>query len=197
MPVFNYPDYYINSLRNAVCSNPIATSAAAANCAASNVDEDSPLTFPRIRNNSAYELDADEVRNTLEGMTRNALFGDLAVLRDRQLGPTASCTTCSNPVDSAVSNNTAINAAECISQSDRDLASLLEMDGARVRDILYDMIRTRNEVLAHDRQYRPRSRMSHSDVLSKLEDDYRRWEVERIKKLISSKATIRYRIEVK
>lgn len=48
---------------------------------------------------------------------------------------------------------------------------------------------------------RPRSReraaMSHPDVLRKLEEDYRKWEVERIKKLISSKATIRYRIEVK
>lgn len=195
MPVFNYPDYYVNSLRNAVCSN-----ADMSRCDASNSAEhssQSTLTFPRIRNNSAYELDADEVRNTLEGMTRNAVFGDLAVLRDRQFGPTASCTTCSNPVANAVSDNTAINAAECISQRDRDIASLLEMDGARVRDILSDMIRTRNEVLVHDRQYRPRSRMSHSDVLSKLEDDYRRWEVERIKKLISSKATIRYRIEVK
>jgi hypothetical protein len=74
-------------------------------------------------------MDVDVVRNTLEGMTQNAVFGDLAVLRERQ--------------------------------------------------------------------FRAAAAMSHSNVLRKLEDDYRRWEVERIKKLISSKATIRYRIEVK
>ena len=133
MPVFNYPDYHINSIRNAVCSNPIATSAAASRCAASNVDEDSPLTFPRIRNNSVYEMDADSIRNTLESMAPNAVFGDLAVLRDRQ--------------------------------------------------------------------FRPRSRERADELLrkmqSKLEDNYRKWEVERIKRLISSKATLRYRIEVK
>jgi hypothetical protein len=123
MPVFNYPYYLINSIRNAVCSNPIATSAAAANCAAS----DPVLTFPRIRNNSAYAMDVDSVRNTLEGMTQNAVFGDLAVLRDIQ----------------------------------------------------------------------SRAAMSHADVLRKLEADYRKWEVERIKRLISSKATLRYSIEVK
>lgn len=130
MPVFNYPDYYVNSLRNAICSNPIATSAAAANCAASNSDErfcQTP-TFPRIRNNSAYAMDVDSVRNTLEGMTQNAVFGDLAVMRDRHFSP-------------------------------------------------------------RDRY--------HADILRRLEDDYRRWEAERIKKLISSTATIRYIIEVK
>jgi hypothetical protein len=124
MPVFNYPDYHINSIRNAVCSNPVATSAAAANCAAS----DPVLTFPRIRNNSAYARDIDEVRNTLEGMTSNAVFGDLAVMRDR-----------------------------------------------------YFSLRDRY----------------HADILRRLKDDYRKWEVERIKKLISSKATIRYIMEVK
>ena len=128
MPVFNYPDYYVNSIRNAVCSNPIATSVAASRCAASNVDEDSPLTFPRIRNNSVYAMDADSIRNTLESMAPNAVFGDLAVLRDRYFSP-------------------------------------------------------------RDRY--------HADILRRLEDDYRKWEVERIKKLISSKATIRYIVEVK
>lgn len=126
MPVFNYSDY-ADDLRNVICSNPIAE--IAANCAASNP----VLTFPRIRNNSAYAMDVDSVRRTLESMAPNAVFGDLAAL--------------------------------------------------------------------HERQFRPRSReraaMSHPDILRKLEDDYRKWEVERIKKLISSKATIRYRIEVK
>lgn len=125
MPVFNYPDYYVNSLRNAVCSNPIATSTAAANCAASN----SAPTFPRM----SIRMDIDSMRNTLESMAPNAVFGDLAVLRDRQ--------------------------------------------------------------------FRPRSRERAAELLrklqGKLEDDYRKWEVERIKKLISSKATIRYIMEVK
>lgn len=124
MPVFNYSDY-TNELRDIVCSNPIITSAAAANCAAS----DPVLTF---RNNSAYEMDRDSVRNTLESMTPNAVFGDLAVLRDRQ--------------------------------------------------------------------FRPRSRERAAELLrnlqGKLEDDYRKWEVIRINKLIRSKA-IRYIVEVK
>lgn len=129
MPVFNYPDYYVNSLRNAVCSNPIATDTAAANCAASN----SAPTFPRIRNNSAYAMDVDRMRNTLESMAPNAVFGDLAVLRDRQFIP-------------------------------------------RSRERAEELLRK---------------------LQGKLEDDYRKWEVERIKKLISSKATIRYIMEVK
>ena len=129
MPVFNYPDYYVNSLRNAVCSNPIATDAAAANCAAS----DSVLTFPRIRNNSVYAMDVERMRNTLESMAPNAVLGDLAVLRDRQFIPRS---------------------------------------------------RERADVLLRKLQ-------------GKLEDDYRKWEVERIKRLISSKATLRYSIEVK
>lgn len=128
MPVFNYPDYYINSLRNAVCSNPIATSAAATNCAASNP----VLTFPRIRNNSAYAMDIDSVRNTLESMAPT-VFGDLAVLRDRQFIP-------------------------------------------RSRERADELLRK---------------------LQGRLEDNYRKWEVERIKSLISSKATIRYRIEIK
>lgn len=127
MPVFNYSDY-TNELRDIVCSNPIATSAAAANCVAS----DPVLTFPRIRNNSAYAMDVDSVRRTLESMTPNAVFGDLAVLRDRQ--------------------------------------------------------------------FRPRSRERAAELLrnlqGKLEDDYRKWEVIRINKLIRSKA-IRYIVEVK
>ena len=128
MPVFNYPDY-ADDLRNVICSNPIATSAAAANCAAS----DPVLTFPRIRNNSAYAMDVDSVRNTLESMAPSAVLGDLAVL--------------------------------------------------------------------HERQFRPRSRERADELLrklqGKLEDNYRKWEVERIKRLISSKATIRYIMEVK
>lgn len=129
MPVFNYPDYHINSIRNAVCSNPLATSAAAANCAAS----DPVLTFPRIRNNSVYAMDADSIRNTLESMAPNAVLGDFSSELDRQFIP-------------------------------------------RSRERATELLRK---------------------MQGKLEDDYRRWEVERIKKLISSKATIRYRIEVK
>lgn len=56
------------------------------------------------------------------------------------------------------------------------------------------------EVL-RDRQFIPRSRERADELLrkmqGKLEANYRRWEVERIKRLISSKATMRYRIEVK
>lgn len=119
MPVFNYSDH-ANELRDIVCSNPIITG----DISASNLDErfSSTPTFPRIRNNSAYTMDVDSVRNTLEGMTRNAVF-----VQDRYM----------------------------------------------------------------------RSVMSRAAVLRKLEEDYRRWEVARIKILISSKATIRYRIEVK
>ena len=129
MPVFNYPDHHINSLRNAaICSNPIATDAAAANCA----DSNPVLTFPRIRNNFAYAMDIDSVRNTLESMAPNAVFGDLAGLRDIQI----------------------------------------------------------------------RSAMSHAanaiaTMLHNKKENRRRWELERIKRLLSSKATIRYRIEVK
>lgn len=130
MPTFNYPDY-ANEIRNIICSNPIAVAVASASrCDASNSDEhfsQSP-TFPRIRNNSAYAMDVDSVRNILEGMTQNAVFGDLAVLRDRH--------------------------------------------------------------------FSPRSRY-HADVLRNLDDCYSRLEAERLKKLISSKATIRYSIEVK
>lgn len=125
MPVFNYQDY-ADDLRNVICSNPIAE--VAANCAASN----SVLTFPRIRNNSAYAMDVDSVRRTLESMTPNAVFGDLAVLRDRQFIP-------------------------------------------RSRERAAELLR---------------------NLQGKLEDDYRKWEVVRINKLIRSKA-IRYRIEVK
>ena len=138
MPVFNYSDY-TNELREIICSNPIvnAVSTAASSCtASSHLDErfsQSPTFPPRIRNNSAYAMDVDSVRRTLESMAPNAVFGDLAVLRDRQ--------------------------------------------------------------------FRPRSRERAAELLrnlqGKLEDDYRKWEVERIKKLISSKATIRYRIEIK
>jgi hypothetical protein len=78
------------------------------------------------------------------------------------------------------------------------------MNVASVRNTLESM--APNAVLGdlavlHERQFRPRSResaaISHPDVLRKLEEDYRKWEVERIKRLISSKATIRYSIEVK
>ena len=132
MPVFNYSDYSNNELHDIVCSsNPIAiaTSVAAFRGNAINAAP----TFPRIRNNSAYAMDVDSVRRTLESMTPNAVFGDLAVLRDRQ--------------------------------------------------------------------FRPRSRERADELLRKLqgrlEDNYRKWEVERIKRLISSKATIRYILEVK
>lgn len=78
-------------LREVVTANAAACadSAVASICAASNSDEhfSQSLTIPRIRNNSAYAMDVDSVRNTLEGMTRHAVFGDLAVLRDRQLSP--------------------------------------------------------------------------------------------------------------
>lgn len=124
MPVFNYPDYYVNSIRNAVCSNPIATSAAAANCAASN----SAPTFPRIRNNSAYAMDIDEVRNTLEGMARNTVF---------------------------VTQN-----------------------------------RWYRHIMSHAANYR-------RSLFGKMQEDHRRMELGYIKILLSSKATIRYRIEVK
>lgn len=122
MPGFNYPDYP-NELRDIICSNPILGTVAS-RCDASNSDgyfSQSP-TFPRVRNNSAYTMDVDSVRNTLEGMTQNAVF-----VQDRHM----------------------------------------------------------------------RAVMSRSDILRKLEEDYRRLEVECIKRLISSKATIRYRIEVK
>ena len=125
MPVFNYSDY-ANDRRNVICSNPIAE--IVASCTASN----SAPTFPRIRNNSAYAMDIDSVRNTLESMAPNAVFGDLAGLRDIQT----------------------------------------------------------------------RSAMSHAanaiaTMLHNKKENRRRWELERIKRLLSSKATIRYRIEVK
>lgn len=124
MPVFNYSDY-ANDRRNVICSNPIAE--IVASCTASN----SAPTFPRIRNNSAYAMDIDSVRNTLESMAP-AVFGDLAGLRDIQT----------------------------------------------------------------------RSAMSHAanaiaTMLHNKKENRRRWELERIKRLLSSKATIRYRIEVK
>lgn len=131
MPVFNYSDY-ADDLRNVICSNPIATSATATNCAASNyLDErfSRTPTFPRIRNNSAYAMDADSVRRTLESMAPNAVFGDLAVLRDRQ--------------------------------------------------------------------FIPRSRERASELLRKLREDDRRFELVRIKALRIYKATIRYIVEVK
>ena len=124
MPVFNYSDYS-NELRDIICSNPIA-SLAASRCAASNIDEN-------LSQIPAYAMDVDRMRNTLESMAPNAVFGDLAVLRDRQFIPRS---------------------------------------------------RERADVLLRKLQ-------------GKLEDDYRKWEVERIKKLISSKATIRYIMEVK
>lgn len=123
MPVFNYSDYAAD-LRNVICSNPIA-SLAASRCAASNIDEN-------LSQIPAYAMDVDRMRNTLESMAPT-VFGDLAVLRDRQFIPRS---------------------------------------------------RERADVLLRKLQ-------------GKLEDDYRKWEVERIKKLISSKATIRYRIEIK
>lgn len=121
LPSVRNVDDFAAGMREIVCSAPLRTG----NTASNFLDErfsQSP-TFPRIRNNSAYTMDVDSVRNILEGMAQQN-----TVMREP------------------------------------------------------------------DRQLRP---MSRSDILRKLEDDYRRWEVERIKKLISSKATIRYRIEVK
>lgn len=133
-------DGFTVDLRDIICSNPIldTPSAVASRCDASNLDEhfsQSP-TFPRVRNNSAYAMDVDSVRNTLEAMTQNAVFGDLAVLRDRQF-----------------------------------------------RSVRY------NADLLHT--------LSRDALSRKLEDDYRKRKVERIKKLISSKVTIRYIMEVK
>lgn len=81
-------DGFTVDLRDVVTANAVAcaTSAVAYRCDASNLDahfSQSP-TFPRIRNNSAYAMGVDSVRNTLEAMTPNAVFGDLAVLRARQ-----------------------------------------------------------------------------------------------------------------
>jgi hypothetical protein len=128
MPVFNYSDY-AEDLRNIICSNPIATSVAASRCNAINAAARMSQNDRISDISSCFEMDVDSMRNTLESMTPNAVFGDLAVLRDRQ--------------------------------------------------------------------FIPRSRERTEELLRKLKDDYRRWELARIKILLSSKATIRYSIEVK
>lgn len=173
MPVFDYSEYD-RDLRNIVCSNPIldAVPTVSSRCNISNfLDErfaQSP-TFPHIRNNSAYAMDVDSVCNILEGIAQNTISSDAAV-----------------------------RAAECISRDDRiiNIASSLTS-----HNILEGM--TQNAVCgdAAVMQDRPIRRMSRAAFLrklqGKLEEDYRRWEVERIKRLISSKATVRYIIEVK
>lgn len=119
IPSVRNVDDFAAEMREIVCSAPLRTG----NTASNFLDErfsQSP-TFPRIRNNSAYTMDVDSVRNVLEGMT-----GDAAVMQNRQLRP-----------------------------------------------------------------------MSHAEALRKLDEDCRRAVLQQIKILISSKATIRYRIEVK
>lgn len=199
MPVFDYSEYD-RDLRNIVFSNPIldATSAVASRCTVSNfLDErfsQSP-TFPRICNNSAYAMDVDSVSNTLESMTQNAVCGDLAVMQDRQFRPTTIHTTCSNSVADSAASDSAVSTDEDMTQEDRirAIAAFWGTDVESERNILADTIRRRNA--GHGRQFRPRPRVH--EVLSKLEEDYRRWELEHIKKLLSSKATIRYIVEVK
>jgi hypothetical protein len=74
----------------------------------------------------------------------------------------------------------------------RAIAAFSEMDVDAVREDLADTIRRRNA--GPGRQFRPRTC---ANVLSRVEEDYRKWELDYIKKLRSNKATIRYRIEVK
>lgn len=165
-------DGFTVDLRDTIRSSPIAvacaTSAVASRCTVSNfLDErfsQSP-TFPRIRNNSAYAMDADSVCNTLEAIAQNAV------------------------------GHSAASTAECMSRDDR-LNSIVSSLASH--NILSGM--TQNAAcgdLAVTQDRHMRAAMSRSDILRKLEEDYRRWEVERIKKLISSKATIRYIMEVK
>lgn len=106
---------------------------------------------------------------------------------------------CSNPIANAVAARAASNIDENFSQ-----IPAYAMDVDRMRNTLESM--APNAVLGdwavlHERQFRPRSRERADELLrklqGKLEDNYRKWEVERIKRLISSKATIRYRIEIK
>jgi hypothetical protein len=185
MPVFNYSDY-ADDLRNIICSNPIATNAVCSNSAIGTVE-------CRSRDDMLSDITSTlAVQNILSG--RNAVFGDLAVLRDRQFGPTASCTTCSNPVANAVSNNYAISESCRMTQEERirAIAAFSEMDVDAVREDLADTIRRRNA--GPGRQFRPRTC---ANVLSRVEEDYRKWELDYIKKLRSNKATIRYIVEVK
>lgn len=96
----------------------------------------------------------------------------------------------SNQVADSTASNPAVSTAERMSQnySINDIASFLELDVDSVRYILAGV--TRNAVtgelsVRHDRHFKS---MPH---------DYRKWEVKRIKNLVSSKATIRYIMEVK
>lgn len=102
---------------------------------------------------------------------------------------------CSNPIAEVADNCAASNSVLTFPRIRNN--SVYAMDVERMRNTLESM--APNAVLGdlavlHERQFRPRS---HAEVLRKLEDDYRKWEVERIKRLISSKATLRYSIEVK
>jgi hypothetical protein len=88
MPVFNYSDYS-NELRDIVCSSPIleAASVVEARCNAINAAAARMSQNDRISDiSSCCEMDADSIRNTLESMAPNAVFGDLAVLADRHFG---------------------------------------------------------------------------------------------------------------
>jgi len=103
------------------------------------------------------------------------------------------CNTLEAIAQNAVGHSAA-STAECMSRDDR-INSIVSSLASH--NIISDM--TRNAVfddLADMQEIHIRPR-SHAEVLRKLEEDYRRWEVERIKKLISSKATIRYIVEVK
>lgn len=103
------------------------------------------------------------------------------------------CNTLEAIAQNAVGHS-AVSTAECMSRDDR-INSIVSSLASH--NILSDI--TQNEAfrdLADMQEIHIRPR-SHAEVLRKLEEDYRRWEVKRIKKLISSKATIRYRIEVK
>lgn len=188
-------------LREVVTANAAAraTSTVASRCDASNLDENFSRTptFPRIRNNSAYAMDIDSMRRILESMAPNAVFGDLAALHERQFRPrsTTSHATCSNQVSDSAASNSAVSTDADMTQEDRirAIAAFWGTDVDYEREILADTIRMRNA--GPGRQFRPRPRPY--DVLSKLEEDYRKWELEYIKKLLSGKALIRYRIEVK
>ena len=135
MPVFNYSDYSNNELHDIVCSsNPIAIATSVAAFRGNAINAAARMSQnDRISDiSSCFEMDVDRMRNTLESMAPNAVFGDLAVLRDRQFIP-------------------------------------------RSRERAAELLR---------------------NLQGKLEDDYRKWEVVRINKLIRSKA-IRYIVEVK
>lgn len=116
---------------------------------------------------------------------------------------------CSNPIANAVSAASsrcdAINMAARMSQNSRlsTIDDCIVMDVDSVRNTLAGMTRDatlRDLAVALDRQFRPamsNAANSIETLLRNKKEDRRRRELEYIKRLISSKATIRYRIEVK